>query len=160
MKHVKRILGIDPGFGRTGFAVLSIEPSGIETLDFGVITTPTIKDFGSRLVMLAEDLQAVIIESKPDLMAVEQLYFTNNQKTGIQVAQARGVILLLAAQNGIPLMEFTPNQVKSSLTGDGKANKAAVQRMVKQLLGLARIPKPDDAADSLLFSLAASTMRK
>ncbi|MBI4598801.1 crossover junction endodeoxyribonuclease RuvC [Candidatus Uhrbacteria bacterium] len=153
------ILGIDPGFGRMGFGVIGIQDGQMEAVDFGVMTTAAGGDFGDRLAQLVEDLHAVFTHWKPSVVAVEQLFFTNNQKTAIRVAEARGVVLLTAAQFGVPTVEFNPKQVKLALTGDGNANKAAVQRMVKQLLGLPKAPKPDDAADALAIALTASTWR-
>ena len=153
------ILGIDPGFGRMGFGVIRVLGREVHPLDFGVFTTDAKLDFGSRLAYLVEDMQAVIEHWKPRVVAVESLFFTNNQKTAMRVAEARGVVLLTAAQRSVPVVEFAPGQVKLALTGDGKATKAAVQRMVKQLLLLPRAPKPDDAADALAIAITASTVR-
>ncbi len=158
-KEGKVILGIDPGFGRMGFGVIRAAKRDTHPLDFGVFTTDAQLDFGSRLAYLVEDLQAVIAHWHPQLFALESLFFSGNQKTAMRVAEARGVVLLTAAQHGIPVVEFTPSQVKLALTGDGKASKAAAQRMVKQLLALPRAPKPDDAADALAIAITASTVR-
>ncbi|HLD18228.1 MAG TPA: crossover junction endodeoxyribonuclease RuvC [Patescibacteria group bacterium] len=150
------VMGIDPGFGRMGFAAVRSKGLQWEAVDFGVMTTPISKDFGRRLASLAEDLQALFLELRPGLLAVEQLFVTKNQKTAMRVSEARGVVLLLAAQLGIPVVELTPNQVKSAVCGDGRADKAGVQRMVKRLFNLSKIPKPDDAADALAIALAGT----
>jgi crossover junction endodeoxyribonuclease RuvC len=151
------IVGIDPGFGRMGFGVVRVFGREVHAADFGVLTTDAKADFGSRLAYLVEDLHAILSEWEPALLAIETLFFSNNQKTAMRVAEARGVVLLTAAQFGIPVVEFTPSQVKAALTGDGTAQKSAVQKMVKNLLALPRVPKPDDAADALAIAIAAST---
>ncbi|PJA47100.1 crossover junction endodeoxyribonuclease RuvC [Candidatus Uhrbacteria bacterium CG_4_9_14_3_um_filter_36_7] len=153
------ILGIDPGFGRMGFGVVAVRERVCEAIDYGVMTTSSGILIQDRLVALADDLQSLLDTHKPSVLVMEKLFFTNNQKTAIRVAEARGVILFLAGQYQLPVIEFTPTQVKSALTGDGKANKSAMQRMVKQLLGLKTIPKPDDAADALAIAITASTVR-
>jgi len=153
------ILGIDPGYGRMGFGVVQSEARVYTAVDYGVMKTPAGLATPLRLLALAQDLQAVIEQHEPGGIALEKLFFTNNQKTAIAVAEARGVVLYLAGYYGIPVMEFTPPQVKNAITGDGQANKAAIQKMVKQLLGLDRIPKPDDAADALAIAITASTVK-
>lgn len=150
------ILGIDPGYNRMGFGVLQIEGREMNAIDYGVMKTPGGLRIEERLLHLAEDLQTIINEHPPQLMAVEKIFLTNNQKTVMQVAETRGVILLMAAQNGIPVVEFTPSQIKLAMTGNGRATKVAMQRMVKTVLGLQRIPKPDDAADALAVAVTAA----
>lgn len=158
MKEDRIILGIDPGFGRMGFGVLRMAGREMHAVDFGVFTTLAKLDFASRLAYLVEDLQAVLAHWHPSVLAIETLFVTNNQKTAMRVAEARGVVLLTAAQAGIPVLEFSPKQIKLALTGHGSAQKPAVQRMVKQLLQLPHIPKPDDAADALAIAITASTV--
>lgn len=153
------ILGIDPGFGRMGFGCVLARNGRIEAVDFGVMTTASGHAMGERLLHLAADLNEVIAHAKPSVIAVEKLFFSNNATTAMRVAEARGVVLLLAAQAGVPVMEVGPSQVKKALTGDGAAGKAAMQRMVAKLLNLPRVPKPDDAADALAIAITVSTMR-
>lgn len=149
------ILGIDPGFGRMGFAVIRVSGQQTEVVDFGVMTTPVNSDFGGRLLQLESDLCSLLEAAKPDLAATERLFTTVNQKTATQVAEVRGVVLLTLARHGLPVVEFSPNQVKSAVTGNGAADKKAVQKMIARLLNLPRIPKPDDAADALAIALTA-----
>jgi crossover junction endodeoxyribonuclease RuvC len=149
------ILGIDPGFDRLGFGLIKVDGAKTKALDFGVITTSKTTDFGERLVQIEEDLESLIKSSKPDLVSLEKLYTTVNQKTAMRVAESRGVVLLVVARHGLPIVEFAPNQVKSAVTGDGGADKKAMQKMVARLLGLSRVPKPDDAADALAIALTA-----
>jgi crossover junction endodeoxyribonuclease RuvC len=147
IKH-KVILGIDPGIADTGFGVVVLAGNKIACLEYGSIKTKAGEDLPSRLEKLHLELDAIIKRYQPDLISVEQLFFCNNAKTAITVGQARGVILLTARQNRIPLEEFTPLQVKQAVSTYGKAEKMQVQRMVKLLLNLKEIPKPDDAADA------------
>lgn len=149
------ILGIDPGFGRMGFGVIYTEGMNAGLIDYGVITTTSGDDFPNRLVHIAHDLQDLILHHKPQVFAVEKLFFGKSSTTAMRVAEARGVALMLASQAGIPIVEFTPAQIKKATTGDGKATKQGMQKMVMQLLGLDRIPKPDDAADALAIALTA-----
>lgn len=156
-QRVQIILGIDPGFGRMGFAVLRTDGRQSEAVDFGVMTTMANSDFGDRLLQLEADLCSLLETAKPDLVAMEKLFATVNQKTAIRVAEVRGMVLLTLARHSLPVVEFTPNQVKSAVTGDGAANKKEVQKMVARLLNLPRVPKPDDAADALAIALTATT---
>jgi len=156
---MKRILGIDPGFGKMGFGCVDVDRGACKVMDFGIITTGAKEDFPNRLRALAEDLRALMKTWKPSIVAVETLYFKQNVTTGIQVAEARGIILLVAAEHGVSVIEVAPNQVKKALTGNGHAEKRAMQEMVKILLGLRQIPKPDDAADALAIAMTAATMR-
>ncbi|MBQ3587271.1 MAG: crossover junction endodeoxyribonuclease RuvC [Oscillospiraceae bacterium] len=148
-----RILGIDPGYAIVGYGVLEYEKNKFYPLEFGAVTTEPHTDFQHRLMEVYEGVDDVIKRTKPDALAIEKLFFTTNQKTVIQVAQARGVILLAAAQNGIPVYEYTPLQIKQSVTGYGKAIKTQVQDMTKRILRLEKVPKPDDTADRLAVAI-------
>ena len=155
----KIILGLDPGYGRLGFGVIFVRGSEIQLVDYGVATTTAGEAFEKRLLHLGNDLHDLFLHHKPDFVAVEKLFFGKSSTTAMNVAHARGVALLMAAQAGCPVCEFTPAQVKKALTGDGKAGKTAMQTMVKHLLNLPHIPKPDDAADALAIAITASTKR-
>lgn len=148
------ILGIDPGTATTGFGVIhKTKPGVFEILKFGVITTPKDLSDSKRLLVLAQDLQNIVRQYKPNLAGVEKLFFTTNQKTAIAVAQSRGAALLTLEEYAVPVLEFTPLQVKSTLCGYGKASKQQVQFMIKQTFKLQNVPKPDDAADALAIAL-------
>lgn len=149
------ILGIDPGIADTGFGIIKKDEAKITCLMYGSIKTPAKTDIADRLETISNDLNVLIKKYKPDLIAVEQLFFAKNVKTALVVGQARGVVLLTAKQNNIPLTEFTPLQVKQAVTTYGKADKTQIQRMVKMILGLSKIPKPDDAADALAIAICA-----
>lgn len=147
-----RILGIDPGTGLLGFGV--IETGRKPTLvDAGVIRTKVHQPESERLLIIYDGLQEIIAATKPQLVSVEKLFFARNVTTAMSVAQARGVVLLVAQQHGLPIFEYTPMQIKQSLTGYGKADKKQMQEMVRLLLNLKEIPKPDDAADALAAAL-------
>jgi len=160
MSTKKVILGIDPGYGITGYGVVSVEGSKITCLDYGVITTRAGDDFELRLKDLNKDLKLIIKKYKPDLVGVEDLFFAKNVKTAMKVSHARGVIILTAVQANVPIVEFTPVQVKQAISGYGKAEKAQVQQMVKTFLNLKQIPKPDDAADALAVAVCAANSFK
>ena len=149
-----RILGIDPGIGICGFGLIDSKP-GIKTraLDFGAVTTKVDAPMPARLLELYDSLLEVFDETKPEVVAVEKLFFSKNITTGIAVAEARGVVLLVAEQKGIPVYEYTPNEIKKTLTGYGSASKAQMQEMVKMELALEVKPKPDDAADALAAAI-------
>lgn len=148
------ILGIDPGTATTGFGVIEKTKSNTYTvLDFGVISTPKTLSDAERLLDLESDLASLIKKYKPHIVGIEKLFFETNQKTAMQVAQARGVILLTIARHRVATQEFTPLQVKSTICGYGKADKKQVQFMVKKTFGLQTTPKPDDAADALAIAL-------
>lgn len=151
------ILGLDPGYGRMGFGVIYVEGAQVQLIDYGVATTTAGDDFERRLLSLGNDLHELFEHHQPDLVAVEKLFFGKSSTTAMKVAHARGVALMMAAQAQAPIIEYTPAQIKKALTGDGKAGKAAMQKMVKQLFNLQRIPKPDDAADAIAVALTAST---
>ena len=150
-----RILGIDPGIATTGWAVVDFDDSGSATpIDYGAITTPKQASIGERLVELYKDLKEIIKEFNPEYCGLETLLFYNNAKTAIVVGEARGVVLLVLEELNIPVHEFTPLQVKSSISGYGKADKRQVEENVKRFLQLDEIPKPDDVSDALAISIA------
>ncbi|MCA9332043.1 crossover junction endodeoxyribonuclease RuvC [Candidatus Saccharibacteria bacterium] len=156
-----RIIGIDPGTGILGFGVLDVDyKRGLRIVDAGVITTPAKQADSNRLLTIYEELEQIIRETRPQIMAVEKLFFARNVTTAMSVSQARGVVLLLGKQNGMELYEYTPLQIKSAVTGYGKADKKQVQEMVRVLLGLETVPKPDDAADALAAAVCCSMSRK
>lgn len=150
---VRRQLGLDPGFGRLGFAVVEEQGSQWRLLDVGVVETPKTQAFEQRLLALQEGVQRLCRRWRPQECALETLYFSKNAKTAMQVAEARGVLRLTLAQEGVPVHEVAPNAVKLALAGSGSADKAQVGRMVVRLLGLAALPKPDDAADAAAIAL-------
>lgn len=152
-------MGLDPGYGRMGFGVIYVEGSGMELVDYGVITTVSGDAFESRLLHIGNDLHDLFAHHLPDAVAIEKLFFGKSSSTAMNVAHARGVAMLMAAQAVCPVFEFTPAQIKKALTGDGKAPKLAMQKMVATLLSLPKIPKPDDAADALAVAMTASTKR-
>ena len=147
------ILGIDPGYAIVGFGIIKYENGRLTVVDFGAITTPAGMSFPERLQCIYEDLSYLFDKYKPDVMAIEKLFFNTNQKTAIDVAQARGVIVLAAKMNGAECFEYTPLQVKQSVVGYGRAEKKQVQEMTRQLLGLSAVPKPDDTADALAMAI-------
>ena len=149
-----RVLGIDPGLATIGFGVLDSDCKGnARAVAHGVILTPKDEALPTRLAMIEEDLKKLIQKYKPQEIALEELFFNNNQKTAINVAQARGVILLTCVKECGRLYEYTPLQIKQALTGYGRAEKKQIQEMVKTMLGLKAIPKPDDAADAVAVAL-------
>lgn len=148
-----RILGIDPGTGIVGFGVVDVEGTKKTMVDAGVIRTPAHQPAQERLKTIYDELKEVIELNKPQVMVVEQLFFARNVTTAMTVSQARGVILLLGEQMGLRLAEFTPLQIKQSMTGNGRADKKQVQEMVKVVLNLKEVPKPDDCADALAAAL-------
>ncbi len=152
-----RILGIDPGTATTGFGVIDIERGKLKFIDAGVITTKSDVDMKDRLITIYDELGELISEHKPNVVAIELLYFATNVTTAMTVGQARGVAILVAAQANLPIAEYTPLQVKQAVTGYGKADKHQIQEMVKSLLGLNTIPKPDDAADALAIAITHSS---
>ena len=156
----KRILGIDPGTGRLGFGLIEITAHKINLIDAGVITTPPHTPESDRLITIFDELSTIIKDVKPDEMAVEKLFFAQNVTTAINVAQARGVILLCGKQAGLELFEYTPLQIKMALTGYGRATKQQIQEMVRILLGLSETPKPDDCADALAVALVHNQSRR
>lgn len=148
------VLGIDPGFATIGFGVVESDSrQNSKVIDYGVILTPKQESIPVRLAMIEQSLIKLIEKYKPQEIALEELFFNNNQKTAINVAQARGVILLTCVKNCGRLFEYTPLQIKQALTGYGRAEKRQIQEMVKTFLNLKSIPKPDDAADALAVAL-------
>ncbi len=147
------ILGIDPGYAIVGFGVLQKEGAKVQLITCGAINTPAGLPLSKRLLQISNDMATLIRQFSPDAMAVEKLYFGNNVTTGIGVAQARGVILTEAEREGVPIFEYDPSQVKSAVTGYGKAEKRQVMDMTKRLLKLSAVPKPDDAADAVAIAL-------
>lgn len=147
------VLGIDPGLATLGWGVLKSDRGRFETVDYGVVSTPKEESLPVRLAMLEEGVNELIDKYHPDEIALEELFFNNNITTGINVAQARGVILLTCVKKCGRLYEYTPLQIKQALTGYGRADKKQMQIMVKTLLRLDNIPKPDDAADALAVAL-------
>ncbi len=151
-----RILGIDPGIATTGYGVITYIRGTLEHVAHGCILTRAIQPFPERLESLHKELLALLNLHKPDRVAVEELFFAANAKTAFAVGQARGCILLTCAQKKLPLVEFTPLQIKQALTGYGRADKRQMQEMVKTILHLKSIPKPDDAADGLAVAITAA----
>lgn len=147
------ILGIDPGYAIVGYGVLRYEKTRFQVLDFGAITTPADMPFPERLRVIHTDLSFLMNKFSPDAMSIEKLFFNTNQKTAIDVAQARGVIVMTAELFGLKIFEYTPLQVKQSVVGYGRAEKKQVQEMTKRLLGLSAVPKPDDTADALAMAI-------
>lgn len=152
-----KILGIDPGLGRCGFGLIETSSrAGARALDYGVITTTVDAPLSSRLKELYDSLIEIFDETKPEVVAVEKLFFSKNITTGIAVAEARGIVLLVAEQKGLTVYDYSPNEIKKSLTGYGAAAKPQIQEMVRVHLGLEKKPKPDDAADALAAAITCS----
>ena len=147
------ILGLDPGSAITGYGLISADHGKYEMLDYGALRTEPGPSDAERLVLLYDELRALLKEKQPDCVAIEQLFFNKNATTAVPVGQARGVLLLACAQAGLPISEYTPLQVKQALTGYGRADKSQIQYMVTRLLKLASVPKPDDAADALAIAI-------
>lgn len=148
-----RILGLDPGYAIVGVGLVEYDGSRFRLLDCGVIRTPAGRRLEERLLMIYSDLRRILEERRPDAVSVEQLYFAGNATTGIAVAEARGVLLLAAEQSGIPVYSYSPLQVKSAVTGYGRAEKRQVMEMTRRLLRLKTVPRPDDAADALALAI-------
>jgi crossover junction endodeoxyribonuclease RuvC len=148
-----RILGIDPGIGRCGWGVIDFEKGKFTTLNYGCIETSPKKNVQDRLKQVHEEVSVIIKKYQPKALSIEELFFNNNAKTAFVVGQARGVILLAAAENNLTIGIYTPLQVKLALTGYGRAEKPQVGQMVKVLLALKEVPKPDDTADGLAIAI-------
>ncbi|MBR7085561.1 MAG: crossover junction endodeoxyribonuclease RuvC [Oscillospiraceae bacterium] len=148
-----RILGIDPGYVIVGFGVVDYAGTDFRLVSYGAMLTEAHTPFTNRLCSIDADMQEILRQYQPDCVAVERLYFTTNQKTAIDVAQARGILILAAAKKQIPVFEYTPLQVKMAVVGYGKAEKKQVMNMTKNILKLQQIPKPDDAADALAIAI-------
>ena len=150
------ILGIDPGYAIVGYGIVEKVGNITNCIDYGVITTDKDDSFPDRLVQINDAIDYLIEKYKPDCLAIEELFFQNNQKTAIAVAEARGVIVVKAKKKIGNLFEYTPLQIKQALTGQGRADKHQVQYMVKAILNIKEIPKPDDAADALAVAICHS----
>jgi len=153
-----RILGIDPGYGRTGYGVIDLIGNRMVSVEYGCIETKPNTPMPDRLLDIYLAVKDVIARLQPDCMAIEQLFFSKNVTTGLDVAQARGVVLLAAREAQLSIGEYKPNQVKQSVAGYGSAEKKQMQEMVRMFLGLTKIPKPDDAADALAVAITHGHM--
>jgi len=154
------ILGIDPGTATTGYGIIKKEQDKIACLDFGCILTSSRETSEKRLLEIYDEVVKLIKKWKPEIVAVETLFFFKNEKTAFSVGQARGVIILAAVKEKKNIFEATPLQVKQAVSGYGKADKSQVQKMVKLLLNLKEIPKPDDAADALAIAITCVNTNK
>lgn len=148
-----RILGIDPGYATIGYGIIEYDNFRFKTIAYGAVTTKPDKVFSDRLCDIYSDISTIVDTYNPDCLSIEKLYFNTNTTTAIDVAQARGVILLAARKAKIDIFEYTPLQVKQSITGYGRAEKHQVMEMVKNLLLLSSVPKPDDTADALALAI-------
>ncbi len=148
-----RILGIDPGFAIVGYGVIDYIGGKFKIVEYGAITTEAGEEMNSRFKTIHDDLNTIIERTKPEFMAIEELFFNSNQKTAINVAQARGVLLLSALNHGVRIYEYTPLQVKQAIVGYGRADKKQVQYLTKTMLNLKEVPKPDDTADALAIAV-------
>jgi crossover junction endodeoxyribonuclease RuvC len=148
-----RILGIDPGIGRMGWGIIEVENAKVGVKNYGCLETTPKSEVGKRLETIYEFTKQLLTEYKPDALAIEELFFNTNATTAFAVGQARGVVLLAASQQKIPLSIYTPLQVKMAITGYGRAEKSQIGQMVKTLLKLDNIPKPDDTTDALAIAL-------
>jgi crossover junction endodeoxyribonuclease RuvC len=155
-----RIIGIDPGTGILGFGVIESHGGKNQLVDAGVIRTPVKEDDAVRLQTIFEEITDIIADTKPREMSIEKLFFAQNVTTAMTVAQARGVVLLAGRQAGLSIAEYTPLQIKQALTGYGRAEKKQMQEMVRVLLGLKEVPKPDDCADALAAALTHASQVK
>lgn len=148
-----RILGIDPGYAIMGYGIIDVEGNHFKPVHYGSLLTEAHTYMPDRLKALYNGLMEIIAEYEPDEIAIEELFFNSNAKTAIMVGQARGVAVLACANSGIPIYEYTPLQIKQGLVGYGRADKKQIQAMVKMMLGLREVPKPDDTADALAAAI-------
>lgn len=155
-----RIIGIDPGTGILGFGVIDVAKGKTKMIAAGVITTPAHTPLDERLEEIFDGLTEIIAETKPDIMSIEKLFFAQNVTTAMSVSHARGVAMLTGRKAKLPIAEYTPLQIKQTLTGYGKADKKQVQEMVRMHLGLKEVPKPDDCADALAAAITHSLMSR
>ncbi len=155
-----RIIGIDPGTGILGFGVIDVNNGKMKLVDAGVITTPAHTPHDERLEDIFDSLTNIINQTKPDQFSIEKLFFSQNITTAMSVAEARGVAILVGRKAKLPIAEYTPQQIKQTLTGYGKADKKQVQEMVRLQLGLSEVPKPDDCADALAAAITHSLMSR
>lgn len=152
-----RILGVDPGTGILGFGIIDVDQKGkAKLVDGGVIRTPVKQPDSDRLLTIYEELTEIVKVNQPQIIAVEKLFFSQNVTTAMSVSQARGIVLLIGKQAGLELYEYTPQQIKQALTGYGKADKKQMQEMVRLILGLKEVPKPDDCADAIAAALCCA----
>ncbi|MFH1326049.1 MAG: crossover junction endodeoxyribonuclease RuvC [Candidatus Falkowbacteria bacterium] len=156
MKKPSIILGIDPGIATTGFGIIEVDNQQLKLIKYGCILTKVSLPHGQRLKQIHQELTALIKKYKPQAVAVEKLFFCNNAKTALVVGEARGVVMLIICQYNLPVYEYTPLQVKQAVSAYGKADKKQVQQMVKLLLNMKEIPKPDDAADALAVAICCA----
>jgi crossover junction endodeoxyribonuclease RuvC len=155
-----RIIGIDPGTGILGFGVIDVINGKVKMVDAGVITTPAHTPLPDRLEEIYNGLTGIIQDTKPSVMAIERLFFAKNVTTAMSVSHARGVAMLTGKQANLQIEEYTPLQIKQTITGYGKADKKQVQEMVRIQLGLTEVPKPDDCADALAAAIMCAFMRR
>ena len=148
-----RILGIDPGFAITGYSIIDYQGNKFKLVDSGAVLTKAGESFPLRLTKIYDDLNMIIDEFKPDAISVEELFFNNNAKTAINVAQARGVVLIVGCKKNIPTFEYTPLQIKQAVAGYGRADQIQVQKMVKTILNVEKLPKLDDTTDSMAAAI-------
>lgn len=147
------VLGIDPGYAIVGCGIVEYKSNHFRMLGYGAITTEAHTPFNERIEKIYDEATELMVKFRPDAMAIEKLFFNTNQKTAIDVAQARGALVLAAQKNNVPIFEYTPLQVKQSVVGYGRAEKKQVQEMTRVMLNLEKIPKPDDAADALAMAI-------
>jgi crossover junction endodeoxyribonuclease RuvC len=150
------VLGIDPGTARTGYGVVAREGGALRMVDYGCFETIPDRSLGERLLLIHEALTDLIETHRPEAVGVERLFFNRNVQTAFAVGQARGVVLLAAAEHGLPVHEYGPHEVKLAVTGYGRATKEQVQRMVQLVLTMAELPRPDDAADALAVAVCTA----
>lgn len=155
-----RIIGIDPGTGILGFGVVEVDGGKFKMIDAGVIKTPAHTPLDERLEDIFDSLTEIIAQTKPEVMSIEKLFFSQNVTTAMSVSHARGVAMLTGRKAKIPIYEYTPQQIKQTLTGYGKADKKQVQEMVRLQLGLKEVPKPDDCADALAAAITHYLMSR
>lgn len=155
-----RILGIDPGFAITGYSIIDYTGNHFSLIDSGAVTTEAGTSFPIRLTKIYDDLSNIIDKYKPDAISVEELFFNQNIKTAINVAQARGIILTVGCKKNVPTFEYTPLQVKQAVTGYGRADKVQVQKMVKSILKVEKLPKLDDITDSMAIGICHAHSQK
>ena len=154
------VLGVDPGTAMCGYGLVSRQGSVLRMLDYGCLQTVNDRPLPERLVVIHQGITELIEEHRPEAVGVERLFFNKNVQTAFAVGQARGVILLAAAQHGVPVLEYGPHEVKIAVTGYGRAAKDQVQRMVQAVLGMTVLPRPDDAADALAVAICAAHSRR
>lgn len=154
------VLGVDPGLATTGYGILAVDTDTLTVLDFGILKTPAHHPLAERLVSLQQQLTTLLKRHRPDLVAIEKIFFNTNATTAIAVSQARGVLMSACGQANIPVRECTPLEVKRTVSGFGRADKRQMQRMVMLLLKLKDVPQPDDAADALAIAIWGSRMTR